>query len=112
MIILKNGALFLPQINSGARISSQALSEIESRHQDIICLESSIKELHEIFADTAMLLEIQVRWLHHEEIFSKESYKKEYTDVCLFLLGGVNQQHREECDECCRICRHIQSRNP
>lgn len=55
----------LPQINSGGSISSQALSEIESRHQDIICLESSIKELHEIFTDTALLLEVQVRWLPH-----------------------------------------------
>lgn len=55
----------LLQINSGASISSQALNEIESRRQDIICLESSIKELHEIFTDTAKLLEVQVRWLPH-----------------------------------------------
>ncbi|XP_059214440.1 syntaxin-2-like [Centropristis striata] len=54
-----NLSIFISGINSNARISSRALSEIESRHQDIICLESSIKELHEIFADTAMLLEIQ-----------------------------------------------------
>lgn len=60
-------ALFLSQVSSQARISSQALSEIESRHQDIICLESSIKELHEIFVDTAMLLEIQVRSLPHSD---------------------------------------------
>ncbi len=64
-VIKTTVALFLSQINSDARISSQALSEIESRHQDIICLESSIKELHDIFADTAMLLEIQVRWPPH-----------------------------------------------
>lgn len=63
------GASLLPQMDTDARISSQALSEIESRHQDIICLESSIKELHEIFTDTAMLLEIQVRWLPHLEMF-------------------------------------------
>lgn len=62
------GVILLSQINSDARISSRALSEIESRHQDIICLEASIKELHEIFADTAMLLEIQVRWLPHLEM--------------------------------------------
>ena len=60
-IMKTNAGFFLPQINSDTQISSQALGEIESRHQDIIRLESSIKELHEIFADTAMLLEIQVR---------------------------------------------------
>ncbi|XP_019937328.2 syntaxin-2-like [Paralichthys olivaceus] len=51
--------IFISDINSNKPISSEALSEIESRHQDIVCLESSIKELHEIFTDTAILLEIQ-----------------------------------------------------
>ncbi len=37
-----------------------------------MCLESSIKELHEIFADTAMLLEIQVRWLPPFKTFFSE----------------------------------------
>ncbi|XP_051268885.1 syntaxin-2-like isoform X2 [Dicentrarchus labrax] len=60
-------AIFISDINSNARISSQALSEIESRHQDIICLESSIKEMHEIFADTAMLLEIQGELINNIE---------------------------------------------
>ncbi|XP_034565434.1 syntaxin-2-like isoform X2 [Notolabrus celidotus] len=57
MLHRENLTIFISDINSNARISSQALSEIESRHQDIICLESGIKELHEVFADTAMLLE-------------------------------------------------------
>nr|XP_046231741.1 syntaxin-2-like isoform X2 [Scatophagus argus] len=60
-------AIFISDINSVTRISSQALSEIESRHQDIICLESSIKELHEIFADTAMLLETQGEMINNIE---------------------------------------------
>lgn len=49
-----------PQIvDSG--ISKQALSEIESRHKDIVRLESSIKELHDMFVDIAMLVESQVQ---------------------------------------------------
>lgn len=48
------------QVNSETGVSGQALNQIESRHQDILSLESSITELHEIFADTAMLLESQV----------------------------------------------------
>lgn len=45
------------------------MSEIESRHQDIISLESSIQELHEIFTDMAMLLEIQVHTTETTMIF-------------------------------------------
>ena len=44
-------------------ISKQALNEIEARHKDIVRLESSIKELHDMFVDIAMLVESQVRSL-------------------------------------------------
>ncbi len=43
-----------------AGISKQALSEIEARHKDIMRLESSIKELHDMFVDIAVLVENQV----------------------------------------------------
>ncbi|KAM9841067.1 syntaxin-2-like isoform 1-T1 [Aulostomus maculatus] len=72
-------AIFICDINPDAQISSQALSEIESRHQDIICLESSIKELHEIFADTAMLLEIQGELINSIE--KNVMSAAEYVDV-------------------------------
>lgn len=42
-------------------ISKQALSEIETRHSEIIKLENSIRELHDMFMDMAMLVESQVR---------------------------------------------------
>ncbi|KAK5851848.1 hypothetical protein PBY51_023369 [Eleginops maclovinus] len=67
MLHRDNLSIFISDVNSNARICSQALSEIESRHQDIICLESSIKELHDIFADTAMLLEIQGELINNIE---------------------------------------------
>lgn len=41
-------------------ISKQALSEIETRHSEIIKLENSIRELHDMFMDMAMLVESQV----------------------------------------------------
>lgn len=44
-------------------ISKQALSEIETRHSEIIKLENSIRELHDMFMDMAMLVESQVRTL-------------------------------------------------
>uniref|UniRef100_A0A3P8WI75 Syntaxin 2 n=1 Tax=Cynoglossus semilaevis TaxID=244447 RepID=A0A3P8WI75_CYNSE len=50
---------FLPQIISDSLITRQAVDEIESRHQDIIRLETSIRELHAMFMDMAMLVETQ-----------------------------------------------------
>lgn len=54
-----NPSIFTSDIISDSKITLQALNEIESRHQDIIRLESSIKELHDMFRDMAMLVETQ-----------------------------------------------------
>jgi len=40
----------------------QTLADIEARHADIIKLETSIKELHDMFMDMAMLVESQVSY--------------------------------------------------
>ncbi|XP_035275508.1 syntaxin-3 isoform X3 [Anguilla anguilla] len=53
-----NAAVFTAGIMDSG-ISKQALSEIEARHKDIVRLESSIKELHDMFVDIAMLVENQ-----------------------------------------------------
>ncbi|XP_055992789.1 syntaxin-3 isoform X8 [Sorex fumeus] len=53
-----NPAIFTSGIID-SQISKQALSEIEGRHKDIVQLESSIKELHDMFMDIAMLVENQ-----------------------------------------------------
>ncbi|XP_053477418.1 syntaxin-3 [Ictalurus furcatus] len=53
-----NAAVFTAGLMDSA-ISKQALSEIEARHKDIMRLESSIKELHDMFVDIAMLVENQ-----------------------------------------------------
>uniref|UniRef100_A0A8C0QNN2 Syntaxin-3 n=1 Tax=Canis lupus familiaris TaxID=9615 RepID=A0A8C0QNN2_CANLF len=53
-----NPAIFTSGIID-SQISKQALSEIEGRHKDIVRLESSIKELHDMFVDIAMLVENQ-----------------------------------------------------
>ncbi|XP_012922957.1 syntaxin-3 isoform X3 [Heterocephalus glaber] len=53
-----NPAIFTSGIID-SQISRQALSEIEGRHKDIVRLESSIKELHDMFMDIAMLVENQ-----------------------------------------------------
>ncbi|XP_072227795.1 syntaxin-2-like [Leuresthes tenuis] len=72
-------AIFISDVNSDTHISNQALTEIERRHQDILYLESGIKELHEIFADTAMLLEIQGELVNNIE--KNVTSAAEYVDI-------------------------------
>ncbi|KAF7669166.1 hypothetical protein LDENG_00236040 [Lucifuga dentata] len=54
-----NPSIFTSDIISDSHITRQALNEIESRHQDIIRMETSIRELHAMFMDLAMLVETQ-----------------------------------------------------
>lgn len=41
--------------------AKQALNEIEARHRDITKIEHSIRELHGMFSDLAILVTTQVR---------------------------------------------------
>lgn len=43
--------------------AKQSLADIEARHGDIMKLEKSIKELHDMFIDMAALVQTQVRIL-------------------------------------------------
>uniref|UniRef100_A0A3Q3XL63 t-SNARE coiled-coil homology domain-containing protein n=1 Tax=Mola mola TaxID=94237 RepID=A0A3Q3XL63_MOLML len=67
-----NLAVFISHVSAGSLsigsdASSRALSEIQSRYQDIVRLESSVRELHEVFVDAAVLLEIQGEMLNNIE---------------------------------------------
>lgn len=68
----------------------QTLADIEARHADIIKLENSIRELHDMFMDMAMLVENQVCvlkyklfYLYYEPItyFEKSGSFISYNDV-------------------------------
>ncbi|XP_066292692.1 syntaxin-like isoform X2 [Branchiostoma lanceolatum] len=54
-----NPAIFTSGIIMDTQHAKQALSDIEARHNDIMKLESSIRELHDMFMDMAMLVEQQ-----------------------------------------------------
>ncbi|XP_054568653.1 syntaxin-2 isoform X1 [Eptesicus fuscus] len=54
-----NPSIFTSDIISDSQVTRQALNEIESRHKDIMRLETSIRELHEMFVDMAMFVETQ-----------------------------------------------------
>lgn len=49
--------------------AKQTLADIEARHADIIKLENSIRELHDMFMDMAMLVESQVRSSNFMQIY-------------------------------------------
>lgn len=53
----------LSQITTGISTNAQDLADIEARHNDIMKLEESIRELHNMFTDLATLVESQVRHL-------------------------------------------------
>ncbi|KAM9794818.1 syntaxin-2-like isoform 1-T1 [Syngnathus typhle] len=83
MLNRHNVTVFISDIvDSGACISSKALSEIKSRHEDIIRLEASIRELHDILADAAMLLESQGELVNSIEknVASAANYVEESID--------------------------------
>nr|BAA22922.1 syntaxin1B [Gallus gallus] len=50
-------AVFNDDIKIDSQMTKQALNEIETRHNEIIYLETSIRELHDMFVDMAMLVE-------------------------------------------------------
>ncbi len=56
-----NSAVFTQGIIMDTASAKQTLADIEARHADIIKLETSIKELHDMFMDMAMLVESQAR---------------------------------------------------
>lgn len=55
-----NSAVFTQGIIMDTHQAKQTLADIEARHADIIKLENSIRELHDMFMDMAMLVESQV----------------------------------------------------
>lgn len=54
-----NPAVFTQGIIMDTQAAKQTLADIEARHADIMKLENSIRELHDMFMDMAMLVESQ-----------------------------------------------------
>lgn len=102
-----NSAVFTQGIIMETQQAKQTLADIEARHADIIKLENSIRELHDMFMDMAMLVESQGELVdrieHHvaqsrdviihtkgelqiaEEYFQKAKEKKILIIICLVV---------------------------
>ncbi|KHN74813.1 Putative syntaxin-3 [Toxocara canis] len=66
---IENGQLFdyTKGLILAQRDKKALYDEVKSRHEDIIRLEASIRELHDLFQDMSMLLESQGEMLNHIE---------------------------------------------
>ncbi|XP_023712474.1 syntaxin-1A isoform X2 [Cryptotermes secundus] len=106
-----NPAVFTQGIIMETQQAKQTLADIEARHADIIKLENSIRELHDMFMDMAMLVENQGELVdrieHHvassgdavvsarEKLIIAEDYqhkarkKKIMIMICLAILGVI-----------------------
>lgn len=61
----------------------QTLADIEARHADIIKLENSIRELHDMFMDMAMLVENQVIYWRCVGVHTRGIYATDIDVACL-----------------------------
>ncbi|XP_011056743.1 syntaxin-1A isoform X4 [Linepithema humile] len=106
-----NPAVFTQGIIMETQQAKQTLADIEARHADIIKLENSIRELHDMFMDMAMLVESQGEMIDRIEYHvehavdyvqtatqdtkkalkyqSKARRKKIMIMICLAVLGVV-----------------------
>ncbi|XP_070498032.1 syntaxin-1A isoform X2 [Chironomus tepperi] len=74
-----NSAVFTQGIIMETQQAKQTLADIEARHADIIKLENSIRELHDMFMDMAMLVESQGELVDRIENHVEQG--KDYTEV-------------------------------
>ncbi|XP_041671143.1 syntaxin-4 [Cheilinus undulatus] len=73
--MLESGAtdVFTQNILTDAKVTKQALNEIESRHDEILKLERSIRDLHDMFQYLAMEVEAQGEMVNRIENNIKQS---------------------------------------
>ncbi|KAL4002678.1 hypothetical protein ACH3XW_4455 [Acanthocheilonema viteae] len=78
MIESGNPGVFTQGIITDTQQARQTLADIEARHNDIMKLESSIRELHDMFMDMAMLVESQGEMV--DRIEYNVEHAKEFVD--------------------------------
>merc|ERR1711936_597858 len=106
-----NSAVFTQGIMMDTAQAKQTLADIEARHNDIIKLETSIRELHDMFMDMAMLVGSQGEMIDRIEYHvehavdyvqtatqdtkkalkyqSKARRKKIFLGICLLVLVAI-----------------------
>uniref|UniRef100_A0A3P8R1B2 t-SNARE coiled-coil homology domain-containing protein n=1 Tax=Astatotilapia calliptera TaxID=8154 RepID=A0A3P8R1B2_ASTCA len=98
--------VFTQNILSDTKATRQALNEIESRHDEILKLESSIRELHDMFQYLAMEVEAQGEMV--DRIENNINKSSDYVEKAKGELEkAVTYQHRSRKHDCWLFpCRH------
>ena len=81
-----NPSVFTQGIMMDTAAAKQTLADIEARHADIIKLETSIKELHDMFMDMAMLVESQVLMFMYSILLLWSLDKKSSSNHATFIF--------------------------
>lgn len=78
------------QIIMDTHQAKQTLADIEARHADIIKLENSIRELHDMFMDMAMLVESQVMCSTFGILHSVAQTRHIWLIYIIFVIHNMN----------------------
>jgi len=99
-----NTQIFAKEIlNQRHAQAKDALNYIENRHRDILRLEQSIKELHQLFVDMAILVEAQGEMI--DQIEYNVSQSVAYTQDAVKNLRSANKlQKKSRKKMCCIVC--------
>ncbi|CAF0781540.1 unnamed protein product [Didymodactylos carnosus] len=103
MLQSENPAIFTAGIMVETQQAKQSLADIEARHRDIIKLENSIKELHDMFIDMANLVQTQgemIDRIEYNVIQSENFVKIASTDT----RKAVKYQSAARRKKCCLLC--------
>lgn len=88
----------------------QTLADIEARHADIMKLENSIRELHDMFMDMAMLVENQVRllFLQEQQQFVNDGYVPRIVVAFVLCFGQpISELFTRTCMKRCDLSRCV-----
>lgn len=72
--------------------AQKTLAEMKERHQDIVAIEKSLRELHQMFVDMAMIVEQQGETL--DKIEDHISNTMEYTETAAIEMRGAVSRQR------------------
>ncbi|KAL6255869.1 hypothetical protein P5V15_013111 [Pogonomyrmex californicus] len=73
MLDAQETSLFVDNILEDSKIARQQLSDIKSRHNDVLKLEKSITEVRDMFAEMAFLIEKQGEQINNIEYFANKT---------------------------------------
>ncbi|XP_038840554.1 syntaxin-1A-like isoform X1 [Salvelinus namaycush] len=98
MLESDNPAIFTSGIVMDSNITQQAMNEIETRHTEIIKLENSIRELHDMFMDMAMLVESQGELVNNIEqnVCNTQDYVEQARDNYKAAVSMQKGGHRKK----------------